>query len=200
MARLEPSASMIINSLSGIANWLDHYLLLPHRHHVYTIVVPCKAVLPVIIPADYRFRLDKQNSQQIRSFVGTWQLSGPVSCDSGVTFGPKKQNHVAARSHQNRKPRGAIGEALQGGHEMLNHLGNVIRVTRRTIRGLNTCNYLRRHPRCVLQLFPAFSGILLGRMAELGSVIGDRYDSSPLRPCVRGKCVGQIGGQIRLDK
>jgi len=63
MARLEPSASVIINNMSGIANWLDHYLLLPHCHHGYAIVVPCKAVfkkeakpkpgprLPVIISA-----------------------------------------------------------------------------------------------------------------------------------------------------
>jgi hypothetical protein len=42
MARIESSASVIINDVSGIANWLDHYLLLPHCHHADTIVVPCK--------------------------------------------------------------------------------------------------------------------------------------------------------------
>jgi hypothetical protein len=54
---------------------------------------------------------------------------------------------MAARSHQNRKPGGAMGEALHGGHEMLNHLGRVIRVTRRTIRALDMRRYLRRDRR-----------------------------------------------------
>ena len=48
-----------------------------------------------------------------------------------------------------------MGEALHGGHEMLNHLGRVIRVTRRTIRALDMRNYLRRDRRSgLLQLRP----------------------------------------------
>ena len=62
---------------------------------------------------------------------------------------------MAARSHQNRKPGGEMGEALHGGHEMLNHQGRVIRVTRRTIRALDMRNYLRRDRRSgLLQLRP----------------------------------------------
>jgi hypothetical protein len=50
-----------------------------------------------------------------------------------------------------------MGEALHGGHEMLNHLGKVIRVTRRTIRTLDMRNYLRRDRRSgLLQLRPEF--------------------------------------------
>ena len=48
-----------------------------------------------------------------------------------------------------------MGEALHGGHEILNHLGRVIRVTRRTIRALDMRNYLRRDRRSgLLQLRP----------------------------------------------
>ncbi len=50
-----------------------------------------------------------------------------------------------------------MGEALHGGHEMLNHLGKVIRVTRRTIRALDMRNYLRRDRRSgLLQLRPEY--------------------------------------------
>jgi hypothetical protein len=50
-----------------------------------------------------------------------------------------------------------MGEALHGGHEMLNHLGRVIRVTRRTIRALDMRHYLRRdHRSGLLQLRPEF--------------------------------------------
>jgi hypothetical protein len=50
-----------------------------------------------------------------------------------------------------------MGEALDGGHEMLNHLGKVIRVTRKTIRSLDKRNYLRRDRRSgLLQLRPEF--------------------------------------------
>jgi hypothetical protein len=48
-----------------------------------------------------------------------------------------------------------VGEALHGGHEMLNHLGNVICVTKSTMRALSMRNYLRRDPRSgLLQLRP----------------------------------------------
>jgi hypothetical protein len=50
-----------------------------------------------------------------------------------------------------------MGEALHGGHEMLNHLGRVIRVTRRTIRTLDIRNYLcRDHRSGLLQPRPEF--------------------------------------------
>jgi hypothetical protein len=64
---------------------------------------------------------------------------------------------MADWSHQNRKPRGAMGKALHGGHEMLNHLGNVICVTRSTMRALSMRNYLRRDRKTgLLQLRPEF--------------------------------------------
>ena len=50
-----------------------------------------------------------------------------------------------------------MGEALHGGHEMLNHLGKAIRVTHRTIRALDMRNYLRRDRQSgLLQLRPEF--------------------------------------------
>jgi hypothetical protein len=50
-----------------------------------------------------------------------------------------------------------MGEALHGGHETLNHLGNVIRVTKSAMRALSMRNYLRRDRRSgLLQLRPEF--------------------------------------------
>ena len=50
-----------------------------------------------------------------------------------------------------------MGEALHGGHVMLNHLGRVIRVTRRPIRTLDIRNYLQRDRSSgLLQLRPEF--------------------------------------------
>ena len=72
-----------------------------------------------------------------------------------------------------------MGEALYGGHEMLNHLGQVIRVTRRTIRALDTRNYLRRDRRSGLlqlrpDLYPVFKELERtdrkgGMLRELGA-------------------------------
>lgn len=47
-----------------------------------------------------------------------------------------------------------MGEAYSG-HELLNHLGDKIRVTARTIKALSRRNYLRRdHPSGLLQINP----------------------------------------------
>lgn len=71
-----------------------------------------------------------------------------------------------------------MGEAYSG-HEILNHLGNKIRVTARTIEALKRRNYLRRdHPTGLLQinpnLYPAFLELENGDhrkpfMRELGA-------------------------------
>jgi hypothetical protein len=67
-----------------------------------------------------------------------------------------------------------MGETLHGGHEMLNHLGRVICVTRRTIRALEMRNYLRRDRRSgLLQLRPEFYPLF--RELERGAVIGQLY-------------------------
>jgi hypothetical protein len=65
-----------------------------------------------------------------------------------------------------------MGEALRGGHELLNHLGRVIRVTRRTIRVLDMRNYLTEQweelaDRAVMRLTRRFP--MPGELHEIAS-------------------------------
>jgi len=90
-----------------------------------------------------------------------------------------------------------MGEALHGGHEMLNHLGRVIRVTRRTIRALDMRHYLRRdHRSGLLQLRPEFYPLFkeLERGDRRGGVLRELGDdcSGPNIPiCHCRQCSSQ---------
>jgi hypothetical protein len=91
-----------------------------------------------------------------------------------------------------------MGEALHGGHEMLNHLGRVIRVTRRTIRALDMRNYLRRdHRSGLLQLRPEFYPLFreLERGNRNGGILRELGDdcSGPNVPiCHCRQCSGKV--------
>jgi hypothetical protein len=91
-----------------------------------------------------------------------------------------------------------MGEALHGGHEMLNHLGNVIRVTRRTIRTLDMRNYLRRDRHSgLLQLRPETYPIFkeLERNDRNGAILRELGDdcSGPNVPiCHCRQCSGKV--------
>jgi len=87
--------------------------------------------LSILKPVDYL--LTGKRASKYRDFAVTRPSLGGTTCNSGMMFPPTQNGPKAARSHQNRKPGGKMGEALLGGHEMLNHLGRVIRVARRTI-------------------------------------------------------------------
>jgi hypothetical protein len=74
-----------------------------------------------------------------------------------------------------------MGEALPGGHEMLNHLGKMIRVTRRTLRSLDMRNYLRRdHRSSFLRLRPEYYPVF----KELGAdCLGPNVPMCRCRQC-----------------
>jgi hypothetical protein len=91
-----------------------------------------------------------------------------------------------------------MGEALHGGHEMLNHVGKVIRVTRRTIRALDMRNYLQRDRRSgLLQLRPEFHPLFreLERGDSQGGILRELGDdcSGPNVPiCHCRQCSGTV--------
>ena len=91
-----------------------------------------------------------------------------------------------------------MGEALHGGHEMLNHLGRVIRVTRRTIRTLDIRNYLRRdHRSGLLQLrpevYPVFRELERGdRHAGILRELGEDCSGPNVPVCRCRQCSGKV--------
>jgi hypothetical protein len=91
-----------------------------------------------------------------------------------------------------------MGEALHGGHEMLNHLGNVIRVTKSAMRALSMRNYLRRDRRSgLLQLRPEFHPLFkeLERGDRHGGILKELGDdcSGPNVPiCHCRQCSSQV--------
>lgn len=91
-----------------------------------------------------------------------------------------------------------MGEAFHGGHEMLNHLGRVIRVTRRTICVLDMRNYLRRdHRSGLLQLRPEFYPMFkeLERGDRHGGILrelGDDYSGPNVPMCRCRQCSGKV--------
>ncbi len=91
-----------------------------------------------------------------------------------------------------------MGEALHGGHEMLNHLGKVIRVTQRTIRSLDIRNYLRRdHKSGLLQLRPELYSLFkeLERGDRHGGILrelGDDCSGPNVANCHCRQCSGRV--------
>jgi hypothetical protein len=91
-----------------------------------------------------------------------------------------------------------MGEALHGGHKMLNHLGMVIRVTRRTIRALDMRNYLRRdHRSGLLQLRPEFYQVFkelerTNRDGRMFNELGADCSGPNVAMCRCRQCSGKV--------
>jgi hypothetical protein len=91
-----------------------------------------------------------------------------------------------------------MGEALHGGHKMLNHLGNMIRVTKSAIRALSLRNYMRRdHSTGLFQLRPEFYPIFkeLERGNRRGGILrelGDDCSGSNVPTCHCRQCSGRV--------
>ncbi len=91
-----------------------------------------------------------------------------------------------------------MGEALHAGHEMLNHLGKVIRVTRRTLRALDMRNYLRRDRRSgLLQLHPEFHPLFKelergGRHGGILREVGEDCSGPNVPICRCRQCSGKV--------
>ena len=91
-----------------------------------------------------------------------------------------------------------MGEALHGGHEMLNHLGKVIRVTRRTIRALDpcatTCDAIAGAvcSSCVLSSIPLFKELERGdRHGGILRELGDDCSGPNVPICHCRQCSSQ---------
>jgi hypothetical protein len=90
-----------------------------------------------------------------------------------------------------------MGEALHGGHEMLNHLGRVIRETRRTLRSLDMRHYLRRDRSSGLlqlrpDLYPVFRELECGdRHAGILRELGEDCSGPNVPVCHCRQCSGK---------
>jgi hypothetical protein len=91
-----------------------------------------------------------------------------------------------------------MGEALHGGHEMLNHLGRVIHVTRRTLRALDMRHYLRRDRRSGLlqmrpELYPMFKELERGdRRGGIMRELGHDFSGPNVPICHCKQCSGKV--------